>query len=1147
MDKIAAQVKRQKPSASSTSAPTITDDDFSYITDADLDQAHSFSTRANQTDVLCLWYQGNSHDLRFPPNTIKKPSCTIGNVRAVIDSLYLDANDIKLIYMGQELTDDSKSCRDYNITNQSEILGIDGDEYLERPYYLHDFITAARRILSGGNGKEMQQSPSQKGSKPWEPITTGDHWTCHECGLGEISKFSDRCLDCGHLMCRSCAWDSGRAFSEIGFMWSQIPASSTSMEQLVAISRQLHSRIIPLCIKFIGQPPREEQHRLSYGKELVELVISKILLKLDAVEVVGDDEARSRRSLVKVASRVVSDLNAACTGGQISPQTTQTPFNDQYKSSQSLSNQSSSSVRGKEIENQRLVNEVKKRTAISNDSEEFADGMSNLEISEPQYYWDIESVSSDDAEIFSTSGSVSTNTTISSMRLTAIECIVGRFLDDLELRSMFEDAMRRMDRERFVRNQRRLLKQFYINLRPLAWTPLQQQAVKILRGRAERTSIADRIFTAVSPSSPSKSADLAALKSLSPDKRSQLERLLEPMTGQTFYDWEDERSSQGYEDSDDSDSDQSNFADIKYPNAGLATEFVVEGDPYKKYKDSLRNFLHLDAGVWGPVTLHDYVVKGDTQAVTKLLTEHFDDVAQLEFDWLHELLDIGCMYEEMARLLIDGENASPWISFDQPVTVDAAMKVDFHQPNCVHSGGQKLDMAPRLIRTISLQIQDRPEISTVNETISRLCGIGGALPPADNSEDLDSAKYGQATQVKFSLDNGVAYVRLGSFDPNPAISRQAAHVISELRRAITAIGFLQHCGLCCDAFTILRIKGTANGPPYIELRTINVKLLERLRANLESWIANPNVALLDSCALSANIILAEFCEEYSNLVHTNRPAESFDLCVRAVQCISMGILCYTQGHTGPIHPSYLVNALNEIHLSGYSSGENHSLVPYIQVKLFNFTCMKGAIRDSVLVFSMPSWQYDVSNMVREFDLFASPEDLADTWSPARFVTDKSAPDKSSMLYAVEMGGGTITLANERENKLHWSPGSISYDDFRGTFSPKKKYMIGGTVVNLKCPLDETKSFQHPGTNGYIRHLGTHQNSWQVKERQAGIQGGQYAVLAFNQTYVKQPGVTLKQQQLMLPSNEIDLAFLNSTCGLQVSFCTGVARRVALRQ
>jgi hypothetical protein len=116
-----------------------------------------------------------------------------------------------------------------------------------------------------------------------------------------------------------------------------------------------------------------------------------------------------------------------------------------------------------------------------------------------------------------------------------------------------------------------------------------------------------------------------------------------------------------------------------------------------------------------------------------------------------------------------------------------------------------------------------------------------------------------------------------------------------------------------------------------------------------------------------------------------------------------------------------------------------------------------------------------------------------------------------------------------------------------TFNSKDKVLIGGATINDECPLDETESWRHPATNAYLRHLGTHESSWELRELQAGLQGGQYAVLAFNSTFVKQPGVTLKQQQLMLPSNEIDMAFLNSKCGLQISFCTGVARRVALRE
>jgi hypothetical protein len=73
-------------------------------------------------------------------------------------------------------------------------------------------------------------------------------------------------------------------------------------------------------------------------------------------------------------------------------------------------------------------------------------------------------------------------------------------------------------------------------------------------------------------------------------------------------------------------------------------------------------------------------------------------------------------------------------------------------------------------------------------------------------------------------------------------------------------------------------------------------------------------------------------------------------------------------------------------------------------------------------------------------------------------------------------------------------------------------------------------------NAYIRHLGTREATWELREKQVGGQAGQYAVLAFNATYIKQNGVTLKQHQLMLSFNEIDLAFLNSTYGLQIS-CT----------
>jgi hypothetical protein len=59
-------------------------------------------------------------------------------------------------------------------------------------------------------------------------------------------------------------------------------------------------------------------------------------------------------------------------------------------------------------------------------------------------------------------------------------------------------------------------------------------------------------------------------------------------------------------------------------------------------------------------------------------------------------------------------------------------------------------------------------------------------------------------------------------------------------------------------------------------------------------------------------------------------------------------------------------------------------------------------------------------------------------------------------------------------------------------------------------LDETKSWQHPATQAYLKYLGTSDTFWELREKQLGIQGGQYITLAFNPNYIKQDGITLKQ-------------------------------------
>lgn len=73
-------------------------------------------------------------------------------------------------------------------------------------------------------------------------------------------------------------------------------------------------------------------------------------------------------------------------------------------------------------------------------------------------------------------------------------------------------------------------------------------------------------------------------------------------------------------------------------------------------------------------------------------------------------------------------------------------------------------------------------------------------------------------------------------------------------------------------------------------------------------------------------------------------------------------------------------------------------------------------------------------------------------------------------------------------------------------------------------------------------LGAENYYWELSEAQVGLQGGQYVFAQFNVTWIKRPRTTLKHIHLR---SDINLPFLQSDWGLQISYCTSVARRVSL--
>ncbi|RYP91173.1 hypothetical protein DL770_002702 [Monosporascus sp. CRB-9-2] len=165
----------------------------------------------------------------------------------------------------------------------------------------------------------------------------------------------------------------------------------------------------------------------------------------------------------------------------------------------------------------------------------------------------------------------------------------------------------------------------------------------------------------------------------------------------------------------------------------------------------------------------------------------------------------------------------------------------------------------------------------------------------------------------------------------------------------------------------------------------------------------------------------------------------------------------------------------------------------------------------------------------------------------------AAVDNPEVLYSISVGGGIIRAAKVEHldaTYLHWSQevapnkrlGMLGY-----SFSRKTKLKIGTTVTeNPRCQADTRAQLRN--AVAMVEELGTFPTYWELAERQLGIgfQAGQTGVAAFqfNQTWVKMAGITKKST--MLCQHVIYTADLESLFAVQVSVCTGIARRVRIR-
>ncbi|KAF5556831.1 ankyrin 3 [Fusarium phyllophilum] len=497
-------------------------------------------------------------------------------------------------------------------------------------------------------------------------------------------------------------------------------------------------------------------------------------------------------------------------------------------------------------------------------------------------------------------------------------------------------------------------------------------------------------------------------------------------------------------------------------------------------------------------SLKTAILNVDHDEVHGILKHYFDKAAIGEYSWLLELRDLGFSTDEIADELLERSQQGPWIYSKIKLSDLESYHDDFHIPKCLHN--RKQDHANP---TVHLQTNDfEAEFkNSFRETIEYSCGIGGVSPMPDGSHSL------QFGSVVFEKANSTAIVSLGT--------DQSIKVRQHLENAI---GTLQQVGGCCDSFTFL-----ARQEDLVELRRIDPRRMSGLEALISGKSSEVSLEDLDPQILGT--LTAEF--------------------------FSLAFALYAQGHCEPFRPFFLDTALERILLIGNQIWGPSFTGPCILASPVELSCFGKMVQRRVFAFRyFDNFERSkvFSDSCKKFDLKAYPEDLLDTWGPGDFIVPK---DDTENLHAIAIGGGLIipTLKDEHQSLvLHWSPASECKATFSSTFPRSAKMVIGSRVkINQACRVTPQQQVQM--AIPWLTELGTFPSYWEVSERQLGLglQAGQSAVgiLNFAQTWVKRLGQTKKSS--ILTRRSLSIADLEGPFAVQVSICTGIARRVRLRE
>ncbi|KAJ5157367.1 uncharacterized protein N7482_008467 [Penicillium canariense] len=307
-------------------APQVRDDDYSYITPEYIVDPPSHPARygaqyeatpdENEPDIICLKHRGTIYPLHFRAYAIDDGLLTVGDLRhtAAAKMGASHPNQVRLLYKGNLLKDDARTCKAEGLKQHSQVLCVVSEAGANTPSDLSDYDSApandatvlrpgsSSSRLDGDDGvpgpanppskKKSSKKKNKKGGKK------GQGRPPAELPGTSPSLAPPRPTSAG----RSAAPSPSPAPSLQNF--------KTPLERVNALAAYLQQELIPLCDEYLADPPTDPKKREFEYRKLSEMILAQVMLKADGIEPDGNETVRNaRKALIREAQASLNRLD----------------------------------------------------------------------------------------------------------------------------------------------------------------------------------------------------------------------------------------------------------------------------------------------------------------------------------------------------------------------------------------------------------------------------------------------------------------------------------------------------------------------------------------------------------------------------------------------------------------------------------------------------------------------------------------------------------------------------------------------------------------------------------------------------------------------------------------------------------------------